>query len=145
MDYSKSFSLPPFLLKKFLLWSAFLVNNVLGKENATQWNISYWRKITAQKMKFSIKDFFSICDQIHSFLRIWSHLLKKSSMENFIFCAVNGLKLKKSLEIQLKIEFLTPNNGSEKCLEKTQSWVLWPNLIRRLSMTFKLNWIMRRN
>ena len=39
-------------------------------------------------MKFSIKDFFSKCDQIHSFLRIWSHLRKKSLMENFIFCAV---------------------------------------------------------
>ena len=39
-------------------------------------------------MKFSIKDFFSICDQIRSFLRIWSHLLKKSLMKNFIFCAV---------------------------------------------------------
>ena len=24
-------------------------------------------------------------DQIHNFLRIWSHLLKKSLMENFIF------------------------------------------------------------
>ena len=35
-------------------------------------------------MKFSIQDFFSKCDQI----RIWSHLLKKSWMENFIFCAV---------------------------------------------------------
>ena len=42
-------------------------------------------KVSAQKMKFSIKDFFSKCDQIHSFLRIWSHLLKKSFMENFIF------------------------------------------------------------
>ena len=31
---------------------------------------------TAQKMKFSIKDYFSKCDQIRSFLRIWSHLLK---------------------------------------------------------------------
>ena len=39
-------------------------------------------------MKFSIKDFFSKCDQIRSFLRIWSHLLKKSLIENFIFCAV---------------------------------------------------------
>ena len=39
-------------------------------------------------MKLSIKDFFSKCDQIRSFLRIWSHLLKKSLMENFIFCAV---------------------------------------------------------
>ena len=39
-------------------------------------------------MKFSIKDFFSKCDQIRRKLRIWSHLLKKSLMENFIFCAV---------------------------------------------------------
>ena len=43
---------------------------------------------TAQKMKFSSKDFFSKCDQIRSFLRIWSHLLNKSLMENFIFCAM---------------------------------------------------------
>ena len=43
---------------------------------------------TAQKVKFSIKDFFSKCDQISSILRIWSHLLNKSVMENFIFCAV---------------------------------------------------------
>ena len=43
---------------------------------------------TAQKMKFSIKDFYSKCDQIRRKLRIWSHLLKKSSMEDFIFCAV---------------------------------------------------------
>ena len=43
---------------------------------------------TEQKMKFFIKDFFSKCDQICSILRIWSHLLKKSLMENFVFCAV---------------------------------------------------------
>ena len=45
---------------------------------------------TAQKMKFSIKDFFSKCDQIRRKLRIWSHLLKKSlmEMESFIFCSV---------------------------------------------------------
>ena len=36
-------------------------------------------------MKFSIKDSFSKYDQIRSFLRIWSHLLKKSLMENFHF------------------------------------------------------------
>ena len=41
---------------------------------------------TAQKMKFSLKDFFSKCDQMRRKLRIWSHLLKKSLMENFIFC-----------------------------------------------------------
>ena len=39
-------------------------------------------------MKFASKDFFSKCDQIRRNLRIWSHLLKKSLMENYIFCAV---------------------------------------------------------
>ena len=43
---------------------------------------------TAQKMKFSIKDFLSKCDQIRRKLRIWSYLLKKFLMENFIFSAV---------------------------------------------------------
>ena len=43
---------------------------------------------TAQKVKFSIKDFFHKCDQIRIFLWIWSHLLKKSLMENFIFCVM---------------------------------------------------------
>ena len=45
-------------------------------------------RVTAQKIKFSIKDVFSKRDQISRELRIWSHLLKKSLMENFIFCAV---------------------------------------------------------
>ena len=36
---------------------------------------------TAQKVKFSIKAFFCKCDQIRSFLRIRSHLLKKSLTE----------------------------------------------------------------
>ena len=39
-------------------------------------------------MKFSVKDFLSKRDQICRKLRIWSHLLKKSLLENFIFCAV---------------------------------------------------------
>ena len=43
----------------------------------------YWHYIENK-----VKDFFSKCDQIYSFLRIWSHLLKKSLMENFIFHAV---------------------------------------------------------
>ena len=44
-------------------------------------------------MKFSIKDFFSKCDLIRRKLLIWSHLLKRSLMENFIFCAVSILEL----------------------------------------------------
>ena len=43
---------------------------------------------TAQKMKFSIKDFISKCDQIRRKLQIREHLLKKSLMENFTFYAV---------------------------------------------------------
>ena len=35
--------------------------------------------VTGQKIRFSIKDFFSKCDQIRIF---------RSLMENFIFCAV---------------------------------------------------------
>ena len=37
--------------------------------------------VTGQKMRFSIKDFFSKCYQIYNFLR--SHLLKKPSKEIF--------------------------------------------------------------
>ena len=47
-------------------------------------NSIYFQQITAQKMKFSIKDFFSKCDP---------HLLKKSLMENFIFCVPDVLKI----------------------------------------------------
>ena len=35
-----------------------------------------------------MNDLFSKCDQIRSFLRIGTHSLKKSLMENFIFSAV---------------------------------------------------------
>ena len=41
-------------------------------------------------MKFSIKDFFSKCDQIRRKLGIWSYLLKKPLTENFIFRAVEA-------------------------------------------------------
>ena len=56
--------------------------------------------VTAQKMKFSIKDFFSKCDQIHSFMRIWSHLLKKSLIESFIF--VQCVHIPVSAEVYLE-------------------------------------------
>ena len=41
-----------------------------------------------QKMKFSNMDFFTECDQIRKKLLIWSNLLKKPLVENFIFCSV---------------------------------------------------------
>ena len=65
--------------------------------------------ITAQKMKFSVKDFFSKCDQIRRKLRIWSHLLKKSLLENFISYAVyqmNEYILNDEKLTQLKFSYL---------------------------------------
>ena len=48
-------------------------------------NIFSYCHITAQKLKFSIKDFYSKWDHICRKLRNSSHLVKKSLMENFIF------------------------------------------------------------
>ena len=52
------------------------INEINSKRNA------------AQKIKSIIKGFFSKCDQIWSFLQLWSRLLKKTLMENFIIYAV---------------------------------------------------------
>ena len=60
-----------------------------GNSSVTgQSNLAAATTDTAQKIKFSIKDFFSKCDQIHRKLQILPHLLKKSLTENFIFFAV---------------------------------------------------------
>ena len=53
----------------------------------------YFKKLknsgdTAQKLKFSFKNFFSKCDQMRRKLQIWSHLRKKILMGNFIFCTM---------------------------------------------------------
>ena len=66
----------------------FFSRKCFESSNSSASNLQHIALITAQKMKYSIKDFFSKCDQTRSFLRIWSHLLEKSLMENFIFCAV---------------------------------------------------------
>ena len=64
-------------------------------------------------MKISIKDFFNKCDQISSFLRIWSHLLKKSSMENFIFWVVFFFSILDNLRLNqlMKISCLFYSSG----------------------------------
>ena len=71
----------PFLFLKTLKLILFFQRNICTP-------VCVSRFFTVQKMKFSIKDFFSKCDQIRRKLWIWSHLLKKSLMEKFIFCAV---------------------------------------------------------
>ena len=62
----------------------------------------------------SMKDFFSICDQIRRKLRIWSHLLRKSLMENFIFCAmVCSIYVLRPGEIDtVGAQWEKPSNGS---------------------------------
>ena len=66
--------------------------NLYGSFYSHLWSLVFDRNwissCAAQKTKFSIIDTFSKCDQIRSYLRIWSHSLNKSLMENFIFCAV---------------------------------------------------------
>ena len=61
-------------------------------------------------MNFSIKDFFSKCDQICRKLRIWSHLLKKPLMKSFIFCAMVGLSCKRNLST-----IMTGNVSYDQC------------------------------
>ena len=71
--------------KKLRIWTLFhVVSTCLIHLRPT----FYLCMDTVQKLKFSIKNFFSKCDQIWRKLRIWSHLLKKSLIKNFIFCAV---------------------------------------------------------
>ena len=66
-----------------------------------------YQSYTAQKMKFKLRiSLVNKHDQIRSFLRIWSYLLKKSLMENFIFCAV--LHCQKSF---LNIELSSKDRG----------------------------------
>ena len=47
--------------------AGFYVDQCLRKETDKVLDFLF----TGQKMKFSIKNLFSKCDQIHSFLRIW--------------------------------------------------------------------------
>ena len=73
------------------------VMSVLGNEKPLYSSTLY----TAQKMKFSIKDFFSKCDQIRRKL-----LLKKSLLEVFIFCAVINVRNRKIFVDTLQPIFL---------------------------------------
>ena len=49
---------------------------------------NYTTFIHCTKNEVSIQNFFRKSDWLGSKLPIWSHLLKKSLMKNFIFCAV---------------------------------------------------------
>ena len=77
------------------------------------------------KNEVSIKDFFSKCDQICSFLRSWSHLLNKSFMKNFILCAVNEMTIIVYC-IYIKVSVLWKANPISRFLNKT---LVYPKVI----------------
>ena len=92
----------------------YFIFTVLSLRNMACYNLHAWQKFfsvneiasTAQKMKFSMKDFFSKCDQIRSFLRNWLHLLKKFLTENFILCAVLAISLtEKNFYLRILIDY----------------------------------------
>ena len=85
------------------------------------------RGLTAQKMKFSIKYFSSKCDQICRKLRIWSHLLEKSLMENFIFCAVSVL-----LEINVLSLLANLTHKNNFGFTEKMAWYYLTNLVQTL-------------
>ena len=62
----------------------------------------FWRKKNLQNLNLTsyLNNFFSKYDQICSFQRIWSNLLKKAFMENLILCAVATRKLKQNQHYQ---------------------------------------------
>ena len=66
-----------------------------------------------KKNEISIKDLFSKCNQIRRKQQIWSHLLKKSLMENLIFCAVfyetDIIQIKKLGKSMEKKEYIQRN------------------------------------
>ena len=74
--------------------------------------LSNIKHLSLQKMKFSIKDFFSKCDQIRSFLRIWSHLLKNPKWKTSIFVQYIILPRR------------TVNNNTVKPRNSEHMWVL---------------------
>ena len=83
MGVQRDSSLYKRLLSRTLWWvwrkAQIIFNLIFAHLNHLSFN-------NAQRMKVSIKDFFSKCDQIRSYLGIWPHLLKKCLMKNFIFC-----------------------------------------------------------
>ena len=80
--------MPKFDFNKIALRSVKLNKSMFFPFDFQRWRLQFLPLHTAQKIKFFIENFFSRCDQICSFLQIWSHLLRKSLMENLIFQAV---------------------------------------------------------
>ena len=71
-----------------LLWKCFIINVYQGSKYTSGLMPTTLLTLYKEK-KFFIKNFFGKCDQICSFLRNTSHLLKESIKKNFLFCAMS--------------------------------------------------------
>ena len=72
-----------YILKKFKVRSQSYIQHKVSQRNG---GVLKETDIFAQKIKLSRPSIISLVnDQIHSFLQIWSHLLKKFSVENVVF------------------------------------------------------------
>ena len=82
--------------------------------------------VTTQRMRFFSKIFFSKCCQVHSFLRIRSHLLKKSLVENFIFVQCFSIFL---LLFWRPFDSQDPNRifGTRNAILFTENSICWRN------------------
>ena len=67
-------------------------NSDCRKESIYKYTNAQQQPMHCTKIKFSIKYFSSKCGHIHFSLWIWLHLLNKSLMKNFIFCAAVARK-----------------------------------------------------
>ena len=87
-------------------------------------------------LKFSIKDFFNKCDLIRGKRWIWSHLLKKSLTENFIYCAVTPTYF-------LHTKVLDINFNSKSKARKYQPWFISDklsiNIKKKQNTRFSIN------
>ena len=84
------------------------------------WIITY---IIAQKLKFSFKDFFSKCDQIRSFIWIWSHLLNKILSGKLQFlCSIHYAQNKFSFGIWQE-RTMNPVKTSQMNQKNFEKWI----------------------
>ena len=114
----------------------FLIKN--GRNNGKNGEMERGEGPSLHENEVFIMDFFSKYDQICGYLRISSHLLKKSLIENFIFCGV-------CLEISSVSLYIF---GCFNIWHHTLPWGCWKWLLENMRsslffLKYKLNWSLR--
>ena len=117
--------IPRVYLKQSILSRALCFETTIAAIHYIKWT-GFTSRTAAQKMKFSLEDFFSKCDQIHRKLRLWSHLLKRSLMKTsfFVHWTFEGycVYLRKAIATPtfLRYLFFCRTSGCNFCLTGTE-------------------------